>query len=202
MKTNSPLETFKPFFCPAHTKPGDMNNIIVQLAAPYQFVAIATILAREGGPPQVVIDCYWNNPLPDAQHKLIADRLYVALLKSIESFYPEMDPNAEYQVSDNQAHTCTLGPGFRFLWCESQEFGATHDTVLYPGPSWTLYALDYPSEGELRIAYTEEPTNPLLEELLIQDSEPDSRPKSTEALQWYQSFIQNLSAITAENLAE
>lgn len=200
MKTNSQPEAFKPFFCPAHTRAGAPYNLIVQLAAPYQFVAIATIIGRDTGPPQAVIDCYWNTPLPDAQHKIIADRLHVALLGSIESFYPDLDPDTEYQVSDNRAHTSALGPGYELLHCEAEAFGATHDVILFPGPSWTLYATDYPTEGELAVAYTEEPLNPLLEKLGIQEHQPDSRPKSTHVKQWHQRFMEDLDAITPKDL--
>jgi len=202
MKTNSPLKTFKPFFCPAHTEPGGMNNLIVQLAAPYQFIATSTISNYGDRPPSVVIDCYWNNILPDAHHKIIADRLHVDLLRSIESFYPDLDRNTQYQVSDNRAHTSTLGTGFRFLWCESQMFGATHDTILFPGPSWTLYAADYPSEGDVVEAYSEEPACDLLGELLIQETAPNTLPEITELKDWYQALNQTLSQITPEDFVK
>jgi len=200
MKTNSPLKTFKPFFCPAHTEPGGKSNIIVQLAAPYQFVATSTIITHDDGPPCVVIECYWNRPLPDSCHRIVAGQMHVELLGKIESFYPDLDSNTEYQVSDNRAQTCTLGPGFRFHWCESQMFGATHDTVLFPGPPWTLYAVDCPSEGDVVVAYSEEPLKGVLDELLIQEESPDTRPTITEVKDWYKDLIQNLTDITPEDL--
>jgi len=200
MKTNSPLKTFKPFFCPAHTEPGGKSNIIVQLAAPYQFVATSTIITHDDGPPCVVIECYWNRPLPDSCHRIVAGQMHVELLGKIESFYPDLDSNTEYQVSDNRAETCTLGPGFRFLWCESQEFGATHDTILFPGPPWTIFAVDYPSQGEVIVAYSEEPLKGVLDKILNQEELPDTRPTIVEVKQWCQDFIQNLTDISPEDL--